>query len=62
MIDANGSYKLSAVRVVAKADTDLQEFLLYPNPAISYVNIALTNAAAKDMQVQIMYWVSLITN
>ena len=54
MIDANGSYKLSAVRVVAKADTDMQEFLLYPNPAISYVNIALTNTAAKDMQVQII--------
>ena len=33
MVDADGSYKLSLVRVVAKPDGNMQEFLLYPNPA-----------------------------
>jgi Secretion system C-terminal sorting domain/Fibronectin type III domain len=53
MIDADGSYKLSTVRVVAKTGDNMQEFLLYPNPAIGYVNITLPEAAAKDLQVRV---------
>ncbi len=53
MVDADGSYKLSTIKVVAKTAADMQEFLLYPNPAISYVNIALMEAAAKDLQLQV---------
>jgi hypothetical protein len=53
MVDADGSYKLSLVRVVAKTDANMQEFLLYPNPAVSYVNITLMEAAAKELQLQI---------
>ena len=53
MMDADASYKLSTVRVVAKADDDMTAFLLYPNPAISFVTIALTEAAVKDMRVQV---------
>jgi GEVED domain/Secretion system C-terminal sorting domain/Fibronectin type III domain len=53
MVDVGGSYKLSPVRIVNKADMSIQDFLLYPNPAISYVNIALSEAAAKELQVQV---------
>jgi hypothetical protein len=53
MMDTDASYKLSTVRVVAWADADMLEFQLYPNPAISFVTIALTEAASKDMQVQV---------
>ncbi len=52
MIDAGGIYKLSTVKMVA-ADAGMQEFQLYPNPAVSFVNIALTEAATNDMQVQV---------
>jgi len=53
MVDAGAAYKLSPVRIVNKTDGSIQDFLLYPNPAISYVNIALTEAAAKELQVQV---------
>ncbi|MBL0145657.1 MAG: fibronectin type III domain-containing protein [Chitinophagaceae bacterium] len=53
MINTDASFKLSPVRIVAKTDANMQEFQLYPNPAISYVNIALADAAAKDLQLQI---------
>ncbi|MFZ1370224.1 MAG: GEVED domain-containing protein [Ferruginibacter sp.] len=53
MVDADGSYKLSPVRIVTKAGGNKQDFLLYPNPAISYVHIALTEAASKELQVQV---------
>ena len=53
MIDIDGSYKLSPVKVVAKTDANKQDFLLYPNPAISYVNITLLEAASKDLQLQV---------
>jgi hypothetical protein len=53
MVDADGSYKLSLVRVVTKADAGMQEFILYPNPAVTYVKITLMEPAAKDLQLQI---------
>lgn len=54
MVDADGNYKLSDIRVVAKADTDIQAFLLYPNPAVADVHIVLTKAATKEMQLQVI--------
>jgi len=54
MVDADASYKFSLVRVVTRADGNLMEFLLYPNPAVSNVSIALTEAAAKDLQLQVI--------
>jgi|CXWL01.1.fsa_nt_gi hypothetical protein len=53
MVDADGSYKLSTIRVVAKTDADMQGFLLYPNPAISNVTIVLNEVASEDMQLQV---------
>lgn len=53
IVDTDGIYKLSLIRVVAKTDAGMQEFLLYPNPAMSFVNIALMEAAAKDLQLQV---------
>ncbi|MBK8496553.1 MAG: T9SS type A sorting domain-containing protein [Chitinophagaceae bacterium] len=53
MVDADTRYKLSPVRIVTKAGGSIQDFLLYPNPAISYVHIALTEAASKELQVQV---------
>ena len=54
LVDADGSYRLSLVRLVTRQDGNKQDFLLYPNPAISNVNIALNEAAAEDMQVQVI--------
>ncbi len=54
MVDADAAYKLSPVRIVPKTDGIRQEFLLYPNPAISYVRIVLNEVAAEDKQVQII--------
>jgi len=54
MIDINGSYKQSDTRVVAKADASSQDFLLYPNPAVTDVNIVLTDISANDTEVQVI--------
>ncbi len=53
LVDADGSNKLSPTRVVAKLDNSKQSFLLYPNPAVSNVNLLLNEAAKADMQVHI---------
>ncbi len=53
MVDADGSYKLSTIKVVAKTDAAMQEFLLYPNPAVSYVKIILIEPATKALQLQV---------
>lgn len=54
LVDADGSYKFSPVRVVARSDDNRNEFLLYPNPATSTVNIVLNKATSEDMQLQII--------
>lgn len=53
MVDADGRYKHSPVRIITKTDGSIQDFLFYPNPAISYVHIALNEAAATSLQVQV---------
>lgn len=53
LVDADGSNKLSPTRVVAKLDNSKQSFLLYPNPAISNVNLLLNEVAKADLQVHI---------
>lgn len=53
MINADGTYKVSEIQIVAKADGNMQEFQVYPNPATSYVNIAFDQAVTNDMQLQI---------
>jgi GEVED domain/Secretion system C-terminal sorting domain/Fibronectin type III domain len=62
MIDADAGYKLSPVRVVAKADANMPDFLLYPNPAVSYVSIALSEAATKELQLQIINQMGQVVN
>lgn len=53
LVDIDASYKYSPIRVVPRSDAVEQEFLLYPNPAISDVSIVLNEAADVDMQVRI---------
>ena len=53
LVDADGSYKLSLIRVVTKSDGNKHEFLLYPNPAVLNVSIVLNEAATEDMQLQV---------
>ncbi|MBL7700701.1 MAG: fibronectin type III domain-containing protein [Ferruginibacter sp.] len=53
IIDAGGSHKLSDIRAVLKTAA-AQDLLLYPNPAVSDVNIALSKAAAEDMNLQVV--------
>lgn len=54
MVDADAAYKLSPVRIVTKSEGLSQEFLLYPNPAASYVNVVLNEVTAEDKQVQVI--------
>jgi hypothetical protein len=54
MTDADAGYKLSPVRVVAKSDGVVKQFLLYPNPATSHINIVLNEAANEDLLLQIV--------
>ncbi len=54
MADADAGYKLSPVRVVAKSDGVIKQFLLYPNPATSNITLVLNEAAKEDMQLQII--------
>ncbi len=54
LVDADAGYKLSPVRVVAKSDGVVKQFLLYPNPATSHINIVLNEAAKEDMLLQIV--------
>ena len=54
LVDADAGYKLSPVRVIAKSDVVVKQFLLYPNPATSYINIILNETAKEDMQLQII--------
>lgn len=53
MVDADDSYKLSRVSVVQASVDKKQGFLLYPNPAVYNVNLVLSEAAARDMQLQV---------
>ncbi len=48
MIDVNASYKFSPIIKVPKSGANNQEFLLYPNPAISDVSVAL-NESTKEV-------------
>lgn len=48
MIDVNASYKFSPIIKVPKSGVNNQEFLLYPNPAISDVSVAL-NESTKEV-------------
>jgi hypothetical protein len=54
LVDADAGYKLSPVRVVAKSDGVIRQFLLYPNPATNNITIVLNQAAKEDMQLQII--------
>ena len=54
MIDADGNFKRSDIRVVAKAGTAAQDFLLYPNPAVADVKLVLTDVAANDTELQVI--------
>jgi hypothetical protein len=40
--------------VVAKADAVVQDFMLYPNPAVTDVKIVLTDVAANEMELQLI--------
>lgn len=54
MVDRDAGYKFSIISVVAKSDGVKQDFLLYPNPAVSNVSIVLNNPAVEDMQLQVI--------
>ncbi len=53
LVDADAGYKLSLIRIVIQSDGNKNDFLLYPNPAISSVTIALNEATTTDMQLQV---------
>lgn len=53
MVEADGSYKNSAVRIVAKAN-NIPGFVLYPNPAVSNVTVALTEVSSTEMEIQVV--------
>ncbi len=54
LVDTDGNYQLSPVRVVPGSDNDRNEFLLYPNPASAVVNIVLHGIASEEIQVQVI--------
>ncbi|NOT90658.1 GEVED domain-containing protein [Ferruginibacter sp.] len=53
LIDANASYKFSPITKVAAAGSNDQQFLLYPNPAIYNVSIALNESTKEDLQLKV---------
>ena len=53
MVDANGSYRYSAVLKVLPPTGNNQGVLIYPNPATTFVNIALGEVAREDMHLKI---------
>lgn len=53
LVDANASYRYSAIQKVLPSAGNDQGFLLYPNPASSFTNIALSEVAAEDMHLKI---------
>jgi Secretion system C-terminal sorting domain len=53
MVDLNSSYKISAVVKIAKSRGNDQGFLLYPNPAIYNVNVALNESTKEDLQLKV---------
>lgn len=54
MVDADATYTLSPVRVVPKASSTIQQLLIYPNPAVSNVNIVLSHAVSEDMNIKLI--------
>ncbi len=54
LVDVDASYKYSPVRMVARSESNTQDFFLYPNPASTTVSLALHKVAEKNMQVQIV--------
>lgn len=54
LVDVDARYTYSLVSVVAKADGQMQGFLVYPNPASTTVHIALPEAADRNMQLQVI--------
>jgi GEVED domain/Secretion system C-terminal sorting domain/Fibronectin type III domain len=54
LVDVDARYTYSLVSVVAKADGQMQGFLVYPNPASATVHVALPEAADRNMQLQVI--------
>lgn len=54
MTDLNGSYKISPVVKVAASNGNKQDFLLYPNPAVSNVTIVLNTASKDDLHLKVI--------
>jgi GEVED domain/Secretion system C-terminal sorting domain/Fibronectin type III domain len=54
MADANASYKFSPIIKIAKSGIDEQGFLLYPNPAVNNVSIALNESTKQDLQLKVI--------
>ncbi len=53
MVDANASYIFSPTIKVAVSGGKNQGFLLYPNPAISDVSVALNESTKEDLQLKV---------
>lgn len=53
IVDADGSFKHSQIRGVSKTGSNKPGLLVYPNPAITDVNISLYEAAKQNMQMNI---------
>lgn len=53
MVDANASYRYSTIQKLLPSAVNDQGFLLYPNPASTFTNIALDELAKEDMQLKI---------
>ena len=53
MADANATYKFSPIIKIAKPGGNDQGFVLYPNPAVNNVSIALNESTKEDLQLKV---------